>query len=363
MRHVVSVTSNTTLSSAHAGCDLLVTGGQIDITLPLASGMADCDIRVINGDTGNAKRLINFPADVNQRLWPRQSINVNTDGSTWFADEKPGRFKISAGQKVYVHPSGSDTNDGMTSATALQHIGYAGTLIQTDFDTNQQCPVIAPAINQTYYNDPLVLGGQPTGGNLIQLSPDGNGSFTWMCDGPCINVGDNAELNIALTAYGVNGTIRFNGNRLNVAGRSHIYMHNNGLFDMSGKPTFVGNGTNDCAIFFDGPTAGAALSDGFYVENTFGDLFRMDEGGGRFTLSGEITPVPLPGTSIYPIVGRLFAILGTSELILSTAPAGGPWTSLGQSVVGGNANLITNGASIPGTVVATQGGVIATTKF
>lgn len=358
-RPVLNVSSDTSITSSLSGFDILASGGMRTITLP--SPIADCDIRIINGDSGNGKILAGFPADVNPKLYPKQAIAVDSDGSAWFATDKPGRWAIPAGTVVYVHSAsslGNDANDGLTPGTPLQKIGTAGHICQTDFDINQTSPIIAPMAGAAFVGDALNLGGQPTGGNLIQLSPYGTGSITWTCSGPCISVGDNAELNIAWWGLSTGATVLLQGNTANAASNGSIYMHNNGLFDMSGVCTIVGSGLNTSAFFFDGPTAGAAIANGFNIQNTFGDVFRMDEGGGRFTFSGDIKP------TAPTIVGRMFAILGTNELILGSPLTGSSaYLSVGQSIVSGNAVMVTNGVAIPGGVGTTQGGRAVTTKF
>jgi hypothetical protein len=370
-RHVIDISTNTTLSAVHAGCDVLATGGQITITLP--APIADCDIRIINGDAGNGKILAGFPADVNTKLYPGQAIAVDSDGLTWFAEEKPGRWKIPSPCLVYVSSftlGASDANDGLTPQTPLRHMSMAGHVVQTDFDISQTTPIIAPIAGSTFTDDPLGLGGQPTGGNLIQISTYVDPaaptvvSFLSQCAvGAPIIIGDNAELNLQWNALNPAGTARLKGNTSNAADNAAgIYQHNNGLFDMGGICTIVGSGTNGSAIFFDGPCPGASIANGFNCEGTFGDVFRMDEGGGRCTLSGDLHPVN-DALGHPPFGTRLLSILGENELILGGPISMGGWASLGPSIVGGDGLLVTNGVAIPGGVTTTQGGRVVTTKF
>lgn len=354
-RQILSVSSDTLITSSLSGFDIYATGGMTTITL--SSAVADCDVRVINGDSSNAKLLSGFPSDVNVKLYPNQSVAVNSDGNIWFAIDKPGRWQIPSGTTLFVASTGSDANDGLTPQTPLQKIATAGHICQTDFDTQQTAPIIAPMAGSSFYGDELGLGGQPTGGNLIQLSPYGTGSITWVCSGPCIAVGDNAELNIAWFGLSTSVNVTLQGNTANAVSNGTFYGHNNGLFDMSGTCTVIGSGGNTSVFFFDGPTAGAAIANGFNIQNTFGDVFHMDEGGGRFTFSGDIVP------TAPTIAGRLFAVLGTNELILGSQLTGSSaYLSVGPSLVSGNAVLVTNGVSIPGGVTSNQGGRVTVVK-
>jgi hypothetical protein len=359
-RPVVDISTSTTLSAAYSGYDVVATGGQITITLP--SPIADCDIRVINGDTGNGKILSGFPSDVNPKLYPKQAVAVNSDGTIWFAEEKPGRWKVPPGVIFYVnngpqYPMGNDANDGLTPSTALLHMATAGPLVRDQLDCADVTPIIAPMAGSSFSNDALGISAQPVGDNLIQLSPYGTGSITWTCTGPCITIGDGGELNMAWQALSTTCTVTMQGNTTNAPSNGTIYQHNDGLFDWSGGPavTIIGSGGNTSAFFFDGPCPGASMADGFNIQNTFGDVWHMDEGGGRFTLSGGITPTAAT------ICARLFSILGENELIIGSAfPAGVGYESLGESLIEGL--LVTNGVPIPGGVTTINGGRIDTSK-
>lgn len=363
-RPVLSVSSNTIITSSLARCDIIASGGQLSITLSAASSATSgADIRIINGDSSNGKILSGFPSDINPKLYPKQSVAVNSDGTIWFTTENPGRWKIPSGTVLYVHSAsslGNDANDGLTPQTPLQHMNIAGPTINKDFDTNYTAPIVAPMAGSNFVNDLFFASAQPCGGNLIQLSPYGVGTITWTCQGPCISIGDNGELDLRWNGLSTAVSVRLQGNTLNNPDNGTIYQHNNGLFDMEGTCTIIGSGSNTSAFFFDGPCPGAAIQDGFNIENTFGDVFRMDEGGGRFTLSG-----PIQHTAP-TIAARLLSVLGTNELII-----GGPgfissgssiYLSIGPSVVGGNAVVVTNGVPITGGIIQTQGGLVTTAK-
>jgi len=358
-RPVIGISISTTLSSTHSGCDIFATGGQITITLP--APISDCDIRVINGDSGSGKILAGFPADVNPKLYPNQQIAVNSDGTVWFAEEKPGRWKIPGGTILYVGTlSGcADTNDGLSPATALLTNAAAAQVIQKDFDCSWSTPIVAWMAGSVFTNDPFNVSTQPVGSNLIQLSLYGTGHVASTCTGPCITIGDNGELNMAWKALSSSCTATLMGNTLNAASNGTVYQHNNGLFDMSGGDaiTIVGAGTNCSAFFFDGPTPGASVDGGFNASNTFGYLWHMDEGGGRYTFSGAIKQV---GPTI---IKGLFAVLGGNELILggTSFVPDGSYLSLGASLVD-DSLLVSNGVTISGGVTTVGSGRVATSK-
>nr|WP_041756625.1 hypothetical protein [Bradyrhizobium sp. ORS 278] len=349
------------------GSEFLAKGGFRRITLPedMAEG---CDIWVINADSASGKRLIGFPSTVNPRLYPGQAVSVVRRDGRWFAKSTPGRWRINGPQTVRVDALGDDENDGLSDDTPLRTIGAAAQVIQRDFDLQQATPIIAVSVGQEF-TDPLLLGGQATGGNLVQISPYGRGSFTWTTPGPCIVVGDNAEIDVRLNQFSATSSIRFQCNRSHARDSGHIFVHNNGVLDMEGTPVFVGAGKYDNAIYFDGPTAGAALMDGFLVDGEFDSLLRMEEGGGRFRIHGSIAPVSRPEGTWYPWrvseqprVGRMVSIHGASQLYLNGDPQLTGWGSIGTSIVSGQALLVTNGRRIPGGAKATQNGLIADSK-
>jgi hypothetical protein len=148
MRPVIPVSSDTTITSTFSGCDVIASGGQHILTLASATGSTDgCDVRIINADSGSGKVLANFPSDVRTKLYPNQSIEVTTYSSAWIAARKPGRFMITPTcQTVYVSnvsSNASDSNDGLTPSTPLLTNGEAVRVVQKDFDTQQQTPIIA----------------------------------------------------------------------------------------------------------------------------------------------------------------------------------------------------------------------------
>lgn len=364
-RPVAKITGATTLDSSYAGYDVLATGGAYAITLaaPTSDGS---DIRVINGDALSGKVLVGFPAPFNSRnkLWPRQTVGVSSVDGSWFTTQDPGRWMVTETVKVYVSslPGASNNNDGLSPSTPLRNLSAAVQMCQKVIDTQQTSPIIAPIAGSVFQDDPINLGGQPTGGNLIQLSVYGNGQVQLICDyvSP-INIGDNAELNIDIGALNSGASLLLWGCRANgnVGTSAGIYQHNNGLFDMEGSCTIIGNSPNHSAFFFDGPCPGASIANGFNLGGYFGDAFRMDEGGGRFTVSGPVNAVPWSGLN--PTAARLYGIYDHNKLLVN-AGYGGSWASLGASLASGHGRIVKFGTSIPGGVTATQYGLVTDSK-
>lgn len=363
-RPVAKINTSTTVDASYAGFDILLTGGNITITLAAATSDG-ADICLVNGDALSGKTLVGFPPDVPARLYPRQSVSINAVDGAWFTTDKSGRWPTPGGVTIYVSslPGASNANDGLSPGSPLRTIAAATRFCQTVVDTQQTSPIIALVAGSLFNNDPLNLGGQPTGGNLIQVSVYGAGTATIECDDvPAINVADNAELNIAIGALTPGAILDLFGNKNDHAETATgIQHHNNGLTDVSGNLRIRGNGPNCSAIFFDGPEAGAAMSDGFKVRGQFGDVVRLNQGGGRYTMSGYIGTEATPSIA-KPYATRLFGVYTTQTLILG-GPAPAPatsWTSIGASVVGGNAILVDNGLApqIPGGVTTRSGGRI-----
>jgi len=359
-----SVAKMTAAGTLPLSCGVITVaiGGDFQITLPAATSTDGCDIYIVDGDGNSGKYLVGFPDDINPKLYPHQFVAVTSLDGSWITISKPGRWKMPGGMKILVDNNGSDTNDGISKP--LKHLSTATQVAQVDFDIAQSAPIIAPTVGQTFINDALALGGQPTGGNLIQFSPNGNGTVYLVNSGPCIVVGDNAELDIRANAFGPNGAFDLTCNTANAAQNGHIYQHNNGLFDVEGSLVFHGAGLNDNAFFFDGPAMGASFNGTATMFGTFDSFFRMDEGGGRFTIGCSSSPGCPNFTSgnNQTFANHMFIILGANELLLS-APLGGGYASLGYSIVGGQAQIVTSGISIPGGYATRQSGRVDATKY
>jgi len=379
-RAVIPVSSTTTLPLACDG-DIAASGGYMQLTLPTAPIVDRCDIFLMNIDSTSGKFLIGFPSDVNPKLYPNTGVGVTSVGGQWVSKSKPGRFRIPGGTMIYVSDMGNDNNDGLSPATPLRHNYKAVLVVQSDLDTNQTTPFIALKAGSVFADDPINLGGQPTGGNLIGLTIYGGPGVATITNGDygAINVGDNAELDYELPA----GTeLRLQGNYNDRFGQaSGIYQHNNGLWDgnlsstSTGVLTIIGNGPNTAAFFFDGPTPGAAADKIFQIGGQFGDVWHMDEGGGRFTLSAKFRPITFNGRPCY--ITRYVAVLGNGQLLLGppdqfpsgnpAAPNYVPGTVYGNpvqpSIVAGTALIVSGGITVEGgPITQLQSGKVYSTK-
>ena len=361
-RPIFSITGTANITRAHCDGDVVVVGGFHSITLPPAKGWDDgCDIWIKDGDTDAGKRLIGFPANVSRKLYPKQAVNITTLGGEWISKYVPGRYMLRDTTEVFVSggPLGDDDNDGLSVSTPLQHINTAGLVIQTDFDLRHGSPIIAVDCGYTY-NEQLSLGGQPVGGNLIQLSPRcRNGRFTWTFTpeqpgqpGPCINFGDNAMLDLRLNYYGDLSGIDMYCNPYNVAGTGAIAGHNNPVLDIEGgKGSLVvhGAGDNDHAIWFDGKGIGTVQ--GLVVAGTFDTAIALGAGG-KITVS---PPVGCIGPECYsvdicgtPTLNAVWSLQGGSNILLGGPAAPGGYKSLAASaIVEGNSTLNVFGLTMP----------------
>jgi hypothetical protein len=337
-------------------CDrtIVAFGGDIRIVLPAATDLEDgCDILLVNEESEAGKLLIGFPQDINPRLYPNQSVGITSYKGRWISTHKPGRYKVpGGGLRILVDNTGDDGNDGISRP--VKYLATAVQLIQQDLDTRQSLVTIAPTIGQTFTDDAVAIGGQPLGGNLIALSPNGNGTIKLVHAATCITAGDNGELLLWADQFGPQGQIELHCNRNNNPNTPQMLAHNNGVFDGSGKIVFHGSGDKDIAISFDGPTAGSSFNGGIQVAGRFDVVWRMEQGGGRFTLGcssqdcASIEPIADESGEM-PSINRLFMIIGSEQLRIGNCPRRDGYRKLGPSIVGGNGLLVKFGCFIPGT--------------
>ncbi|CCD95297.1 conserved hypothetical protein [Bradyrhizobium sp. ORS 375] len=353
--------------------DVIASSGYFKISLPPAPSNDGCEILLINGDQSAGKYLIGFPPDVNERLYPTQAVGIVSVGGAWVARSKPGRYKLTPLTRIlYVDSNGDDTHDGLT--LPLRTFNEAGRVLARDLDFGGLTPVIAPSINQVFDNDPLIVPGGLIGGFIVQISPNGNGRFTWSGPGACVIATDGGWIDLRLNQIVAGGPITqpdggidFRCNQSNTPASGHIYIHNNAGIDIEGWPVFYGAGDADNAIFFDGSTYGAASADGIFVDGRFDTVIRLDQGGGRFNIGGVIpygkSVASVAAKSPAAFVNRLFMVLGASELLIGACPAGSGYRSLGASIVGGNGLIVSRGCPIPGGVLQTQNGKVYSSKW
>lgn len=356
-RPLQQITAAATLDNSSSGYDVYASGGYFPVTLADPTTYAnDVELTVINGDALSGKRLLNFPADVKRILYPKESISVRVVNGQWVTRHRPPRYAIPATTTIYVANEGDDNNDGLSQSSPIKTSARGVQIVQTELDVQQTTVAIALKGGETF--DPVHLGGQPTGGNLITLSVWGTGAATVADVGPAISVGDNAELDIRIPT---GNSLIIDGNKSNAVDSGALYGHNNPIIDMEGDVTIIGHGANGSAIFFDGPCMGASIANGFKMKGRFRSAFRMDEGGGRYTLSGTVDGIPDANGQL-PFIDAMLEVFGENELILGT-PFGPHWYSVGPSRIGGDGLIVTNGVGIPGGYSCTQGGRVVVSKY
>src|SRR5579862_6241098 len=122
------VTSNTTIAAKYCGGTVLAgagSTGQFTLTLPAVTGFpSNCSVLIKNGDSTNGKILSGFPSDLYAMLWPKQSVGVKIVNGAWQTFYNPGPWvPTSSPVQFYASPTGSDSNDCLTSGTACTFKG------------------------------------------------------------------------------------------------------------------------------------------------------------------------------------------------------------------------------------------------
>jgi hypothetical protein len=360
------INGDTLVTGAFAGDTIFARGGQIKVTLDDPNTFGDSDpVTIHNTNLAAAVMLVGFPARVRKRLYPGQTIIAvpqSSDGTgdpgtfVWSVLSSPGRFPIDDDvSTIYLADAkhgGDDDNDGLSPLRPICTNALATSIIYRDLDCNFRTPIRSLAAGSIFDNDPVIASSQPVGSNLVQLSIHGAGeALIRHLDLPAISIGDNGELDVRIAE---GSCLVLQGNMAGHAGVPYgILGHNNPVLDQEGRVRIIGSGIrnrtdnkeNQSAYFFDGPTVGAAIKDGFELQGCFGDTFRMDAGGGHFTLSGEITTVDDANGPCF--ADRLVAVYGTNHLI-SNFKASWRWASLGASRVSGGAVWQHNGPIVPG---------------
>lgn len=320
--------------------------GQFTVTLPVVAGFpTTCTVNVKNGDTypgGGGKILSGFPADLDPILYPLQFTSVKIVNGVWATAVDPGRWQNPTTVTWHVDKTnGSNTNDGLAAGAgrALLDAQTANTRAVYKSDTQATTPIIAMACGQTH-TTAMNMGGTPLGTNLIQLSPDGNCGFTWTNAGPCISIGDLAELDLNLTFYGASGAATFGCNTSNAASTGNILLHNAVVLDIEGTPIWNPGGANDNFMFCDGD-CGFTIANGItQATAATGNYPIVLSAGGKGTQSGTISASGAgAATGLYYVYNGM--------LIIDTVSGGG-WSSLGPSKVYGNGTLVSNGITPAG---------------
>lgn len=353
-------TANYTIATGDCWSTVMMgtgTTGQLTVTLPATTGFtAGCALYVKNGDTGRGKIMSGFPADLmGSILWPQQTVGVQVVNGAWQTIHNPGRWKTPTTVTLHVDAvNGSNSNDGLAAGTggALADATTAWARTVYQYDSSGTLSIIAMACSQTH-TSPLYMGAFPLGTNLVQLSPDGNCSFTMSNSGPVIVLADMAELDINLTYYGSSGSMNCISNTGNSPSTGCIYMHNTSVIDMEGTPTWTPGGTNDNFLFCDGAcrfTIANGITQGGAGWGNY--IINMSQGG-TATQSGTISASASGKLSgVYYLYGGAMLSLGT--------PNGSGWSTLGSSKIYAKSVLVNNGITPAGGISVGATGVNCT---
>lgn len=318
-------------------------------TLPTAASMPiGCLIRVKNGDvytgdnTGRGVKLSGaFPSDLFVVLYPNQVFSIVNTSSGWQTAEPPGRWRMPQQVTFHVDLNGSNTNDGLASGStnAFGTAQGAYNTIMQQSDTQNTTPIIAMATGQTH-TSALSMAGVPTGTNLVQLSPDGNASFTWSNAANCISIADGAELDLRLNQYGSSGAVAFACNTGNSTANAAIYMHNQTVvLDLEGGPPIWNpGGANDSFLLCDGYCQ-YTIANGITQNGGTGLHLINMLAAGHGTVSGA-----LAGTS--GTLSGIFFAFGPG--ILASGYTSSGWATPGVSQFIANFAVITNGVTPQG---------------
>lgn len=141
-------TADYTVANADRGKTLALGGtAYFTLTLNAASGYdANFAIRVVNEDTGRAKRI--SPNGLTSfLLYPGQDCMVYAQNNVWKATN-PGRWRLTGSVTVYVDgTNGNANNDGLASGSgnALATLQQAANMVRDSVDRNGQAVTISVA--------------------------------------------------------------------------------------------------------------------------------------------------------------------------------------------------------------------------
>jgi hypothetical protein len=212
--HTIDITDCTTTISAGTGST-----GQFTLILPSVSGFpSTCSILIKNTDTTNGKILSGFPADLPPMLWPSQSVGVKIVNGAWQSFYNPGRFRITSTRNFFVNPTGSDSNDGLTTATPFATIYGACNILAYALDFNGNSAALNLASASFTMTNPCQAFSTLEGAVTFDIVPPASGMATitipsggtgfYAKDRGIIQVGTATNCNLTIEQVG--GGIAFN---------------------------------------------------------------------------------------------------------------------------------------------------------
>jgi hypothetical protein len=357
-----TVTTNYTAIGSDCNLTIVATGGLNTLTLPGAATLPiGCEITFKNGETyagigtAHGKKLVNFPSDWNNILWPLQAGKVKSNGVAWLTVVNPGRWKLPTSAEICVSQNGDDTNDGLAAGTGCMQTTQAAVVaIGTQWDGGgyNSCSlgfyaggtnILAGNTNQT---------GQSIG---CFITINIRGAITWASTGACWTGGDNS---ITIVNWNLGFTPTFKCNSANTASTGQLKCHQYCVFDINGGTAiWLPSGNND--VFFDldlqgSATYNATVNVGDAV-NTYTPLafIACEAHCSKVTVSGSLAFSPLVTMGVVYVL-RAGSVI-TTGITFPGVTATNPSTPTGNSV------LITNGTTIPGGTSSGSGGQVCTT--
>jgi hypothetical protein len=275
----------------------------------------------------------------------------------------------------YVDPGGSDANNGLTFATAKQHLCAAISDEVNNWDFAGNIAYVFASSNYTY-NEACNISGALIGTTAILIFPSNPSSpsvplpnpfnlpfainFTWSCSyigmpscgAPPSAPAPQACLSLSDGGVAITGNITFAGcNPYNMVGGAAIKQHNYSVVDASFVFTgtiFSGSGNNDAAILADGPSI-VTVANGAVIEGRYHYVYQMNRGGNA-TISG------LQKFLGNAFVDGIYAAYSNSNFNLGASYDTLGAYSIGPSLYSGGSNII-GGSGIPGGISAGPSGL------
>jgi hypothetical protein len=347
-------TANYTIQNTDCGKTVLITGGQFTATLPSTSGFTEgCTVYVKNGDTGAGKALSGFPAGLTSpnMEWPLQTLGVQVINSAWRIIQNPGRWQV-ANLNLFVNTSGTDSNDGLTSATSIRHLDMCRAIAQLYIDTISQgnggitCNVQA---GQTFQEFVQVFFPLVGGGTLIY---QGNGGqFNW--------VPANGSYALQFGDLGVVGLTNVNFTTSGASSAAGLILgHNYGVLDVNSSVSFHSDSPGVTTMIDCDFDTHFNINNGFLYSGTITSfLFRACQNS-AWNINNNIS------TTTTTAIGRLFWANGGSTVTFQgnvTWGATGLTTSV--ALVSGNSVVNNLGGALPGGAPSpTTGGQYCTSQ-
>ena len=196
-------TADYTVANGDKGKTLALGGtAYFTLTLNAASGYdANFAIRVVNEDTGRAKRI--SPNGLTSfLLYPGQDCMVFAQNNVWKATN-PGRWRLTGAVTVYVDgTNGNANNDGLASGSgnALATLQQAANVVMNALDMQGQAVTISVADGT--YTAGVVFASQFTGQGIGSVSLVGNtgtpaNALISVTSGTCISASGGARVNVS----------------------------------------------------------------------------------------------------------------------------------------------------------------------